>query len=196
MKKQFTNICTKLNLRYRHTNYVLPDKKSDIGFGGHKVNTMILGSDMTHPGTSNLQGTPSIVAVVASVDSDFALMPGSMRLNPCKQEIIASMEGMVKERLMHWKFKNGKLPTSILFYRGGVGEANTLKSDVKRSKPFVLLGRVPTNKAQLLAHHSRSPVLLSRSAIIRVFFQPKQENVREAAMSTRNLCRAWNHNSV
>jgi eukaryotic translation initiation factor 2C len=42
--------------------------------------TMMVGCDVTHAGPSSVVGTPSIAAVVASVDNDFVQFPASMRL--------------------------------------------------------------------------------------------------------------------
>ena len=41
---------------------------------------MLVGVDVTHPSPLSLKGTPSIVAVVASVDDDFAQYPASLGL--------------------------------------------------------------------------------------------------------------------
>jgi hypothetical protein len=42
--------------------------------------TMVLGADVTHPSPLSAPGTPSIAAVVASVDSDFIQYPASLRI--------------------------------------------------------------------------------------------------------------------
>jgi eukaryotic translation initiation factor 2C len=42
--------------------------------------TMMVGCDVTHPSPSSAIGTPSIAAMVASVDDDFVQFPASMRL--------------------------------------------------------------------------------------------------------------------
>ena len=41
---------------------------------------MLVGIDVTHPGPGIREGTPSIAAVVASVDDDFVQFPASMRI--------------------------------------------------------------------------------------------------------------------
>ena len=38
--------------------------------------TMVVGMDVTHPSPGTIEGTPSVAAVVASVDSTFAQFPG------------------------------------------------------------------------------------------------------------------------
>lgn len=52
-----------------------------------KAKTMMVGIDVTHPGPSSVPGTPSIAAVVASVDQDFVQFPASLRLQRSKQEV-------------------------------------------------------------------------------------------------------------
>ena len=49
--------------------------------------TMLVGSDVTHPSPGTARGTPSIAAVVASVDDKFGLFPASMRLQESKKEV-------------------------------------------------------------------------------------------------------------
>jgi eukaryotic translation initiation factor 2C len=50
--------------------------------------TMIVGIDVTHPtGKVPVKGTPSIAAVVASCDANFAQYPASMELQKSRQEV-------------------------------------------------------------------------------------------------------------
>ncbi|KAK4546768.1 hypothetical protein LTR36_001500 [Oleoguttula mirabilis] len=117
------NIAMKLNLRCGNFNHTV--RQQDLPkIGGSTCSTMILGADVTHPGSGSLRGTPSIAAVVGSIDNQFGLLPASMRLNPPRQEIIADMEQMVYERLAAWSANNNQtLPASILYYRDGVGDS-------------------------------------------------------------------------
>jgi eukaryotic translation initiation factor 2C len=86
--------------------------------------TIVMGADVTHPQAGSIVGCPSIAAVVGTVDDQFMRFPGSMRLNPSRQEVIQDLEDMVLERLKHWSNVNKTLkPTSILFYRDGVSES-------------------------------------------------------------------------
>jgi hypothetical protein len=43
--------------------------------------------DVTHPGPTSVEGTPSVAAVVASVDDSFVQYPASMRLQKSKKEV-------------------------------------------------------------------------------------------------------------
>jgi eukaryotic translation initiation factor 2C len=52
-----------------------------------KVPTMLMGIDVTHPGPGSVKGTPSIAAVVASYESEFAQYPASMEIQETKKEV-------------------------------------------------------------------------------------------------------------
>ena len=49
--------------------------------------TLFVGIDATHPGLGSVKGTPSIAAVVASCESDFAQYPASMEMPESKKEV-------------------------------------------------------------------------------------------------------------
>jgi hypothetical protein len=46
---------------------------------------MMVGIDVTHPGIGTLEGTPSIAAVVASVDDKFVQFPASLRIQKAQK---------------------------------------------------------------------------------------------------------------
>jgi len=50
--------------------------------------TMLVGIDVTHPGPGSVHGTPSIAAVVASVDGNYAQYPASMEIQESKKEVL------------------------------------------------------------------------------------------------------------
>ena len=52
-----------------------------------KKKTMMVGIDVTHPGPGSREGTPSIAAVVASVDDSFVQFPASLRIQASKKEV-------------------------------------------------------------------------------------------------------------
>ena len=56
----------------------------------NKKSTMMVGIDVTHPGMGTQEGTPSIAAVVASVDKQFVQFPASLRIQqvPRMQEVL------------------------------------------------------------------------------------------------------------
>ena len=52
-----------------------------------KVPTMLMGIDVTHPGPGSVKGAPSIAAVVASYEAEFAQYPASMEIQETKKEV-------------------------------------------------------------------------------------------------------------
>ncbi|KAF2805081.1 uncharacterized protein BDZ99DRAFT_396562 [Mytilinidion resinicola] len=97
--------------------------------GGAKgaLDTIVLGADVSHPPGNGPDGSPSIAALVGSIDEHFITYLSSIRLQAGRTEITGDMEDMVKERLLAWKAKNKILPGRILFYRDGVSEGQYLE---------------------------------------------------------------------
>lgn len=84
--------------------------------GTSQADTIVLGADVAHPSKGCLDGTPSVAAVVGTIDNDFMLYQGSMRLQRGRKEEIGNLQGMVFERVLSWALKHGnKLPKKILF---------------------------------------------------------------------------------
>ncbi|KAI0576754.1 Piwi-domain-containing protein [Pyrenophora tritici-repentis] len=116
-----------MNMKLGGDNHWLDENELEKVLGGKdkKQNTMILGADVIHPGSSSKIGAPSIACVVGTIDSRFMSYRGSMRLQAGGQEQIEdfNFRSMIKERLEVWKGHNKKLPTRIFFYRDGVSES-------------------------------------------------------------------------
>ncbi|KAF2851686.1 Piwi-domain-containing protein [Plenodomus tracheiphilus IPT5] len=117
--QQWGNLMMKVNLKAGGTNHVNPDVSKLM------ADTLVLGADVTHPGTVALLGTPSIAAIVGSVDQHGGKFLGSMRLQPHDTacEDIKDVKAMVLERLRAWSAHFKKLPTNILYYRDGVADS-------------------------------------------------------------------------
>ena len=62
----------------------------------NKMPTMVVGMDVTHPGPGSLKGTPSIAAVVASIDAKYAQYPASLRLQESKKEVRGSSYNLLQ----------------------------------------------------------------------------------------------------
>ena len=77
-RQYFANVCLKINAKLGGTNHLLSDDNMMRWLKSKK--TMLAGVDVTHPSPLSLKGTPSIVAVVASIDDDFAQYPASLGL--------------------------------------------------------------------------------------------------------------------
>ena len=78
----FSNVVLKVNTKLGGVNHQLDDRSMQWlrGTGGKGPATMVMGIDVTHPSPLSLPGTPSIAAVVASVDNHFAQFPASLGL--------------------------------------------------------------------------------------------------------------------
>ena len=98
----------------------------------NKKSTMMVGIDVTHPGPGSREGTPSIAAVVASVDQNFVQFPASLRVQKVDRTKLAKekldeLRDMMIERLEVYRGRNnGKLPDRIFVYRDGVSEVGSL----------------------------------------------------------------------
>ncbi|EXJ83417.1 hypothetical protein A1O1_07040 [Capronia coronata CBS 617.96] len=91
--------------------------------------TMLLGIDVTHPGSTAMKGAPSVAAVVGSVDEEFAQWPASLHVNDVQKdgqkesnERVVHLAKMVYERLHDYYSRNSKVPDKIIVYRDGLSE--------------------------------------------------------------------------
>ena len=113
----FANLTLKFNLKNGGANQLLPEQK--LGFLKNG-DTMIVGIDVTHPAPGSIEGTPSIAAVVSSVNPQYAQWPGSIRCQETKKEMVSDLQEMMEERLEFWiKENKGMCPRKILIYRDG-----------------------------------------------------------------------------
>ncbi|KAH9474635.1 Protein argonaute PNH1 [Psilocybe cubensis] len=115
----FANVALKFNMKLGGVNHAL-DPKSMSWL--KEAPTMLVGIDVTHPGPGSAKGTPSIAAVVASCEPEFAQYPASMEIQESKKEMVTNLAKMVFERLTLFRTRNKILPKRILVYRDGVSE--------------------------------------------------------------------------
>ena len=73
----FANVALKFNIKLGGLNHMLAQE--NMGWL-RQAPTMLVGMDVTHPGVGTVRGTPSIAAVVASVDPYLGQFPASLRL--------------------------------------------------------------------------------------------------------------------
>ncbi|KAH8806441.1 QDE2 protein [Hyaloscypha sp. PMI_1271] len=118
-EQYFGNISLKFNLKAGGINQSLELPK--MGIIG-EVRTMVLGIDVTHPSPGSKDGTPSVAAVVASIDKYLAQWPCRFGIQDSRKEMVTALEGMVLSLLELWQKRNEKLPVNILIYRDGVSE--------------------------------------------------------------------------
>ncbi|KAI0773186.1 Piwi-domain-containing protein [Trametes elegans] len=120
----FSNVVLKVNTKLGGINHSL-DPASMRWLTEKK--TMVMGIDVTHPSPRSIPGSPSIAAVVASIDDNFIQYPASLKLqkpdwNKESKEMVEKLTEMTIERLQLYKKKNGRFPDRILVYRDGVSE--------------------------------------------------------------------------
>lgn len=111
------NIALKVNLRLGGTNHFVNFEQGTL-----LPTDMLVGIDATHPSPGSSDNAPTIVAMVASVDSEFSQYPCSLRIQTGKKEMVEALTEMMVERLRLYEKKNGRLPERILVYRDGVSE--------------------------------------------------------------------------
>jgi len=121
----FSNVALKVNAKLGGTNHLLA---ADSMQWLTSKKTMLVGIDVTHPSPTSLKGTPSIAAVVASVDDKFVQFPGSLEpqrnrnVNKDAEEMVQGLSAMMVERLSLYEKKSKALPERIIVYRDGVSE--------------------------------------------------------------------------
>lgn len=114
----YANVALKFNLKNGGVNQLLPNQLGFLNNG----NTMVVGIDVTHPAPKSMEGSPSIAAVVASIDNEYGQWPGSIRCQDSKKEMVSTLKFMMQERLKLWIKTNNRGPEKILIYRDGVSE--------------------------------------------------------------------------
>lgn len=113
------NICLKINARLGGINSVIaPDTLPSIV---RDMPIIIFGADVTHPRSEDTT-SPSIAAVVASVDLAGSQYRALHNNQKHRQEIIANLKDMVKEHLREFKRRTQQKPVKIIFYRDGVSD--------------------------------------------------------------------------
>ena len=68
--------------------------------------TMLVGIDVTHPSIASPTGTPSIAAVVANVDDEFAQYPASMTIHQADRDRRDKNAAGKEVRVYHFPFKS------------------------------------------------------------------------------------------
>lgn len=115
----FANVALKVNMKNGGVNHKLDE---NTGKWLSSEPTMVVGMDVTHPGPGSARGTPSIAAVVASVDNHFAQYPASLEIQESRKEMITNLKEMMVARLQLFRQRSKVLPKRVLVYRDGVSE--------------------------------------------------------------------------
>ncbi|KAF9279099.1 hypothetical protein BGZ68_008138 [Mortierella alpina] len=120
-KKQYcANLCLKINAKLGGLNW-----KLTTPFMSDKP-TILFGADVNHAGAGDMT-TPSIAAVVASLDDHAGKFATSVRLQPNRTEVIGDLKDMVHDLLKAYYTYCKKKPARIIFYRDGVSEGEFVK---------------------------------------------------------------------
>lgn len=87
----FGNVALKINMKMGGVNHKLVDPPGSpptlSWLRDPKQPTMLVGMDVTHPGPGSIRFTPSIAAVVATIDDNFAQFPTSLRIQESRKEV-------------------------------------------------------------------------------------------------------------
>ncbi|KAL2150876.1 hypothetical protein VTH82DRAFT_7439 [Thermothelomyces myriococcoides] len=122
----FANVGLKVNLKFGGVNHRVQDETGLVD------KTMFVGYDVTHP--TNLpsgasENAPSLVGLVASIDSSLAQWPAVTWGNKARVEQVGGklddgqFVGHFKDRIRLWQKNNGnRLPENIVVFRDGVSE--------------------------------------------------------------------------
>lgn len=88
---------------------------------------MIMGADVNHPPASDRSATPSVAAVVCSLDRYACKYTSEVRHQTSRKEMIEKMQEMTKNLLKSFYRATGFKPERIIMYRDGVSESQFLE---------------------------------------------------------------------
>ncbi|KAG0700414.1 Protein argonaute-2 [Chionoecetes opilio] len=115
-----SNLLLKINVKIGGTNNVLGSSPQLLVF---KSPVMIMGADVNHPSTFDKSTTPSLAAVVASVDRHASKYAVEVRHQKHRTEVIVDLKEMTKNLLVAFYRKTKMKPQRIIMYRDGVSES-------------------------------------------------------------------------
>jgi hypothetical protein len=120
-EQYFANVALKFNLKLGGINQLVDSPRLGII---SEDKTMVIGIDVTHPSPGSSSNAPSVAGMVASIDRYLGQWPADLRIQRSRQEMVTSLDTMLKSRLLHWRKnrKNKVLPENLLIYRDGVSE--------------------------------------------------------------------------
>ncbi|XP_045608324.2 protein argonaute-2 [Procambarus clarkii] len=113
------NILLKINAKMGGTNNVLGATSHPFVF---KTPVMIMGADVNHPQASD-KVTPSLAAVVASIDKFASKYAVEVRHQKHRKEMILDLKEMTKNLLRTFYQTTRYKPDRIVMYRDGVSES-------------------------------------------------------------------------
>ncbi|EIM88070.1 argonaute-like protein [Stereum hirsutum FP-91666 SS1] len=137
----YSNVILKLNAKLGGIN-TIPDPRSVVDLSDPNMPTIVMGVDAMHPAPGS-DGRPSFTAVVGNIDSDTAKYVATIDVQASREEIVLSMQRMVKEILEKYmayrkvvEKKANPAPKRIILYRDGVSEGQ-FKHVLDRELPLI-----------------------------------------------------------
>ena len=109
-----SNIAQKINAKLGGKNSICMQSPSPVN------NVMVCGADVTHPMPG--EKCVSVAAVVGSYDKDFTQFGGEAHVQGRGKETITDMVNMMETLFNMYYRKNNAVPSSVIFYRDGVGD--------------------------------------------------------------------------
>lgn len=117
------NILLKINAKLGGTNNILGISSRPIVFN---TPVMIMGADVNHPPAHD-KTTPSLAAVLASLDRYACKYASEVRHQEHRTEMIQELKDMTKNLLMSFYKITKRKPERIVMYRDGVSESQFLE---------------------------------------------------------------------
>ncbi|KAJ8105143.1 hypothetical protein ONZ43_g7544 [Nemania bipapillata] len=131
----YANLGLKVNLKMGGVNHTLSKDVTIV----KQHSAMVVGYDVTHPTnvSGSSEGMPSLVGMVASIDSDLAQWPGTTWIQEGRKEMLGKeLEIRFADRLRLYQKHNKKLPKNIIIFRDGVSEGQ-FETVLKEELPYI-----------------------------------------------------------
>ena len=109
-----SNIAQKINAKLGGKNQICYGRQIKLD------DVMVCGADVTHPMPG--EKSFSIASVVGTFDKDYTQYAGEAHVQRRSQEVITDMVSMMETLFHNYYRKNRKVPSSVIFYRDGVGD--------------------------------------------------------------------------
>jgi hypothetical protein len=131
----YANLGLKVNLKMGGINHKLRDDVTIV----KQQPTMVVGYDVTHPTNlaGNMEGLPSLVGMVASIDNDLGQWPATAWAQGGRVEMLdRTLTERFAQRLRLYQQHNNRLPVNIIIFRDGVSEGQ-FNQVLAKELPFI-----------------------------------------------------------